>query len=48
MGEKLARSISGSNLLQFFHFSDDYSMLELKAFNELIGKTLIDIDFRRK
>lgn len=48
MGEKLARSISGSNLLQFFHFSDAYSMLELKAFDELIGKTLSEIDFRKR
>lgn len=48
MGEKLARSISGSNLLQFFHFSDDYSMLELKAYDELVGKSLRDINFRDK
>lgn len=48
MGEKLARSIAGSNLLQFFHFSDDYSMIELKAYDDLIGKSLKEIDFRRK
>ena len=48
MGEKLARSIAGSNLLQFFHFSDDYSMLELKAFDDIVGKTLAEIDFRKK
>lgn len=48
MGEKLARSIVGSNLLQFFHFSDDYSMIELKAYNELVGKSLKEIDFRKK
>ena len=48
MGEKLARSIAGSNLLQFFHFSDDYSMLELKAFEDIVGKTLAEIDFRKK
>lgn len=48
MGEKLARSIAGSNLLQFFHFSDDYSMIELKAYDELVGKSLREIDFRKK
>lgn len=48
MGEKLARSISGSNLLQFFHFSDNYSMLELKAFDDIVGKNLIEADFRKK
>ena len=48
MGEKLARSIAGSNLLQFFHFSDDYSMIELKAYDELVGKSLKEIDFRKK
>ncbi|MDY3006341.1 TrkA family potassium uptake protein [Anaerococcus sp. AGMB00486] len=48
MGEKLARSIAGSNFLQFFHFSDDYSMIELKAYDELIGKSLKEINFRDK
>ena len=48
MGEKLARSIAGSNLLQFFHFSDDYSMIELKAYDELVGRSLKEIDFRKK
>ena len=48
MGEKLARSIAGSNLLQFFHFSDNYSMLELKAFDDIVGKTLSEVDFRKK
>ena len=48
MGEKLARSIAGSNLLQFFHFSDDYSMIELRAFDDIVGKTLSEIDFRKK
>ena len=48
MGEKLARSIEGSNLLQFFHFSDDYSMIELKAYDELVGRSLKEIDFRKK
>ena len=48
MGEKLARSIVGSNLLQFFHFSDDYSMIELKAYDELVGKSIKEIDFRKK
>lgn len=48
MGEKLARSIVGSNLLQFFHFSDDYSMIELKAYDELVGRSLKEIDFRKK
>ncbi len=48
MGEKLARSIAGSNLLQFFHFSDDYSMIELKAFDDIVGKTLSEVDFRKK
>lgn len=48
MGEKLARSIAGSNLLQFFHFSDDYSMIELKAYDKLIGKTLREINFKKE
>ena len=41
-------SIAGSNLLQFFHFSDDYSMIELKAYDELVGRSLKEIDFRKK
>lgn len=46
MGERLARSIAGSNLLEFIHFSNEYGMIEVKARKEWIGRSLEDMDFR--
>ena len=48
MGERLARSLSGSNLMEYIHFSDEYSIIEVKVKKEWIGKNLIEIDFRNK
>lgn len=48
MGERLARSLSGNNLMEYIHFSDEYSIVEVKARKEWIGKNLIELDFRNK
>lgn len=48
MGERLARSISGSNLMEYIHFSDEYSIVEVKTNKEWVGKNLVDLDFRNK
>lgn len=48
MGERLARSISGSNLMEYIHFSDEYSIVEVKTKKEWVGKNLVDLDFRNK
>lgn len=47
-GERLAKMISGKNILDLNQFSSDYSLCEVKAKKEWIGKTLIELDFRNK
>lgn len=47
-GERLAKMISGKNILDLTQFSSDYSLCEVKAKKEWIGKTLIELDFRNK
>ena len=46
-GERLARSIAGSNLLELVQFSNDFSLIEIKAHEDWVGKTLIELDFRK-
>lgn len=45
-GERLARSLAGSNLLELIQFSNDFSLIEIKAHKDWIGKSLIELDFR--
>lgn len=47
-GERLAKMISGKNILDLNQFSSNYSLCEVKAKKEWIGKTLIELDFRNK
>lgn len=47
-GERLARSIAGSNLLELIEISNDYSLIEVKAHKDWIGKSLVELDFRNK
>ncbi|WP_243344502.1 TrkA family potassium uptake protein [Anaerococcus sp. AGMB09787] len=47
-GERLARSIAGSNLLELIEISSDYSLIEVKAHEDWIGKSLVELDFRNK
>lgn len=46
-GERLARSLAGSNLLELVQFSNDFSLIEIKAHEGWIGKSLIELDFRK-
>ncbi len=46
-GERLARSLAGSNLLELVQFSNDFSLIEIKAHEDWIGKSLIELDFRK-
>ncbi|MDI9490762.1 MAG: TrkA family potassium uptake protein [Bacillota bacterium] len=48
MGERLARSISGKNFLEYIHFSDEYTIMEIEALDDWIGKSLVDMDFYNK
>ncbi len=46
-GERLARSLAGSNLLELVQFSNDFSLIEIKVHEDWIGKSLIELDFRK-
>lgn len=48
MGERLARSLSGSNFMEYLHFSDEYTIIEIQAANSWVGKDLIELDFSNK
>ena len=46
--ERLARSLVGPNLLEVIEFSDEFSIIEVKAHKSWMGKNLIDLDFRNE
>lgn len=48
MGERLARSLSGSNFMEYLHFSDEYTIMEIQAANSWVGKDLIELNFANK
>lgn len=48
MGIRLAHNLVSSNVLDFIELSSDYSIVEMAALDEWQGKTLKDLDFRRK
>lgn len=47
-GQRLARVIAGSNLLEFIQFSDKFSMAEVRCHESWVGKSLMEIDFRNE
>ncbi|MBM7540431.1 NAD-binding protein [Amphibacillus cookii] len=46
MGRKIAHSIISNNILDHLELSDDHSIVEIKASNKLVGRTLVDLDIR--
>lgn len=48
MGKRLAHSLISSNILDYLELSEDHSMVEVKAGQFIVGKTLIDLDIRAK
>lgn len=47
-GQRLAKSIAGPSLMEVIEFSDDISIIKVKARKNWIGKSLVDLDFRKK
>ena len=47
-GERLARFISGSNLLEFVQFSSNFSLAEVRIQKSWVGKSLKELDIRNK
>lgn len=48
MGERLAKSIAEKNILEYIHFSEDYSIVEINAPKEWANKSLLELDVRNK
>ncbi|AIF43903.1 TrkA family potassium uptake protein [Virgibacillus sp. SK37] len=46
MGKRIAHNIISNNILDYLELSDDHSIVEVKAGNKMVGKTLIDLDIR--
>lgn len=48
MGIKVAKSLISSNVLELIDLAPDYSILEIHMNEEWIGKTLVEINMRRR
>ena len=48
MGAKLARRLTGSNIIDILQESDSHSITEIRPKKEWIGKTVRQLDLRRK
>jgi trk system potassium uptake protein TrkA len=48
MGEQVARSVLGQNIIDLIDLDDDHSIVELPVPSTWIGKSLIELDVRRR
>ena len=48
MAEKVAQNLRVSNILDFIELSDEYAIAEIKLPESWVGKSLIELDVRRK
>ncbi|MTI79706.1 MAG: TrkA family potassium uptake protein [Firmicutes bacterium] len=48
MGERVARALVSKNIMEQITLSTDYSIAEVIAPKNYIGKTLLDLDFRKE
>ena len=48
MGEKLAHTLDKQDVFEYLRYSDEYSIVEKKVPADWVGKTIIDLDLRRK
>ena len=48
MANKVARSIISPNILEYLPISEDYTIVELAPPTDFIGKSLADLDLRKK
>jgi len=47
-GVKFAQNLRSSNILDFIELSDKYAIMEIKMPSSWVGKTLIELDVRKK
>lgn len=48
MGQRVAHHLISPNILDIIDLSDDYSIVELKASNRMVGKNLRELDIRAR
>jgi trk system potassium uptake protein TrkA len=48
MGIRLAKNLVSKNVLEFIELSEDYSVIELRVTKDWIGKTLEELEMRKK
>ena len=48
MGERLAKSLCGTNIVDYIDLSDEYSIMELHTPKHWVGKSLIELNVRAK
>jgi trk system potassium uptake protein len=48
MGQRVAHHLVSPNILDYIEISDDYSIIEIKAPEQMIGKSLKQLDIRAK
>ena len=48
MGVRVAHNIISSSILDYIELSSDYSIMEVKAFKDWVGKDLKSLDLRKK
>ena len=48
MGNRVARRVAVDNLIELIDLSDDYSIAEVVIPEKWVGKTLVELDIRRK
>jgi len=48
MGERIAHNLISSNVLDYLEFAPDYSVVEIMASPNMIGKSLAELEFRSR
>ncbi len=48
MGKRIALNLVSSNMLDFIEFAPNYSIIEIMATQGMMGKTLVELQFRTK
>lgn len=48
MGEKLAHTLDKQNVFEYLRYSEDYSIVEAKVPEAWVGKTIVELNVRRK
>ena len=48
MGKRVAHNLMAGNILDFIELSPDYSMVEIQVLQEWNGKTLAQLDLRKR